>query len=78
MRSIEKRYILPAKWWFKKSIDARKKHLADIKQVEEKKSEMEKLYHEQIRKNLVNESNTTKGFIQALEWICQELNEYKT
>ena len=78
MRYIMKKYILPIKWKASEERKKRQMQLKDIEMVLQHMKEKELEYHQHVRKNSIVDSNVTKGYLQALNWVCQELNEYKT
>lgn len=78
MRKLLKKYFLPIKWRLQEIKRYKNIHLVSVETIKEERKKKEKEYHEYIRKNYHKEAEITKGFIQALDWVCQELNEYKT
>lgn len=76
-RYIQKKAILPLRWWIKYQTKKQNSLLKTIDEIFDKKTEMENALHDVKRKNDKVRQDEIKGFIQALDWVCQELNEYK-
>lgn len=78
LRRIEKRVILPIKWWINYK---KKRQSTEVRRVDEllqKKTDKEVEFHEARRKNDKVEQDKITGFIQAIDWVChQEEKEYK-
>lgn len=77
LRRIHKKAILPLKWWINYQKRTRSIELRSVDAVLEKKTQIMEEMHEHKRKNRKTEYEQAEGFIQALDWLCLELKEYK-
>lgn len=48
----------------------------DNEAVLQKRNEMEERLHDLKRRGQTKEAQEVQGFINAIDWLCQELNEY--
>lgn len=76
-RIIEKRAFLPIKWWINYQVRVRNTEMRAVAELLEKRQELEEEMHECKRKNKHKELERITGFIQAIDWICQEQKKYK-
>lgn len=75
-RKLQKSYILPRKWAKQRAMKVNTMQKKDNETVIAKREEMEMKLHDLKRRGQTKEAQETQGFINALDWLCQELNEY--
>lgn len=75
-RYIEKHAFLPIKWWIKYKRSLQSIHVKQVDELLEKKTELEQEWHDAKRKNDQRRQDKLEGFIQAIDWVCDQ-SKYK-